>query len=513
MKQSILLISACLVASLSQAQENTINSILYNNHITSTTPASCKLSDEEMTKLHNLYEIRMASQKAAAKTTSSTISDWYDLMNQNYHSSSTGTAPDIAIVYYWACYPDSTVKDASSTPYNIFVHGMGNSFDPTDSSYYDYTVNTACLNTGAAVSLPMSDTGQTYTIDSIYVPVTYTRLDNTVNDSLIIELVTALDPVSTTTDTGAYNLQFTTYNSAFLPWADDGKPRFADVHYNSGCGMRPGYAVQPYINDCYYDSVFVGGAYKQRFAFGLTATTAGDTTQGYLNLGQLAGGPAGYMNLHINPVTLKTSRHQHLVTFVSFKSGKVGGYPLGTTTANWIKLFAGSPRSTTTGGVQTASGFTQNSANAAKGYNGSYQATLIDQQQTRYSDTAFTYPAGKHDILIPSSDFASPDFVVMEAAYHVTWTANPTLSINKVNNTFDNVNVYPNPATSTLNITFTSAATVNVTLTNLLGQVVASQNATNGKVVFNTTELPAGVYVFTLTANGEHTTGRVVIAH
>ena len=48
-----------------------------------------------------------------------------------------------------------------------------------------------------------------------------------------------------------------------------------------------------------------------------------------------------------------------------------------------------------------------------------------------------------------------------------------------------------------------------------MGQVVASQNATGatGNVEFNTSALPAGIYIYTFNANGERTTGRIVVAH
>jgi len=102
-------------------------------------------------------------------------------------------------------------------------------------------------------------------------------------------------------------------------------------------------------------------------------------------------------------------------------------------------------------------------------------------------------------------------------AYHVTCSTcnligTPALGVNNVK-TINKINAYPNPATDELNITYTSVAPVTVTLTNMLGQVVATQNATNGKVVFNTTELPSGLYIYSLQANGQRTTGQVAIAH
>ena len=80
------------------------------------------------------------------------------------------------------------------------------------------------------------------------------------------------------------------------------------------------------------------------------------------------------------------------------------------------------------------------------------------------------------------------------------------------------INAIPNPATDELNIEFnlTQESDVSVTLTNMIGQVVAIQklnNTNKGKAVFNTLNFPDGIYLYTLSSNGEQTTGRVVIAH
>ncbi len=76
----------------------------------------------------------------------------------------------------------------------------------------------------------------------------------------------------------------------------------------------------------------------------------------------------------------------------------------------------------------------------------------------------------------------------------------------------------PNPVNNLVSINFTlaTAADVAVSLTNVIGRVVAVENMANvssGKASFNTSAMPAGVYFYTVTANGERKTGRVVIAH
>jgi len=80
------------------------------------------------------------------------------------------------------------------------------------------------------------------------------------------------------------------------------------------------------------------------------------------------------------------------------------------------------------------------------------------------------------------------------------------------------VNAYPNPAKGQLNIAYTlvNSSVVNVTLSNMMGQVVATQklaNATSGNAIFSTSTLADGIYIYTLDADGVHSTGRVVVAH
>jgi len=82
-------------------------------------------------------------------------------------------------------------------------------------------------------------------------------------------------------------------------------------------------------------------------------------------------------------------------------------------------------------------------------------------------------------------------------------------------NAINSVKVYPNPANDQVVISFTSApsAGTTVSLVNMLGQVVNSQNVTNANVTFNVSNLCNGVYFYSIQSNGSRTTGRVVVAH
>ncbi len=82
-------------------------------------------------------------------------------------------------------------------------------------------------------------------------------------------------------------------------------------------------------------------------------------------------------------------------------------------------------------------------------------------------------------------------------------------------------NAFPNPANSTLNVPVTVAtgASINVSISNMVGQVLQAQslgNIAGGQTktaVFNTSSLAPGVYLYTVESNGERVTNRVVVAH
>jgi hypothetical protein len=82
-------------------------------------------------------------------------------------------------------------------------------------------------------------------------------------------------------------------------------------------------------------------------------------------------------------------------------------------------------------------------------------------------------------------------------------------------------NAYPNPANNTLNVpvSVTKGAGINVSLSNMMGQVLETQTLGNmaagqsKTAVFNTSALAAGVYLYTVESNGERVTNRVVVAH
>lgn len=106
--------------------------------------------------------------------------------------------------------------------------------------------------------------------------------------------------------------------------------------------------------------------------------------------------------------------------------------------------------------------------------------------------------------------------------FHLTCTTCPTIgtaSLESNNVTaLKSVKIYPNPSVSDLNIEFSlsQATKISASLSNVMGQVVATQdlgNVASGKVTFNTANLANGVYFYEFLANGTRSTGHVVVAH
>lgn len=91
----------------------------------------------------------------------------------------------------------------------------------------------------------------------------------------------------------------------------------------------------------------------------------------------------------------------------------------------------------------------------------------------------------------------------------------------KENQIITDSKAFPNPANTQLNVpvSVSETATVTVSITNLLGQVVATQNlgsmnaGQKETAVFNTTSLSAGVYLYTVEANGQRVSNRFSVSH
>ena len=438
------------------------------NHkgIPTTRPTSAKIQDQ----------LLQNKRKPVGTTYDTTYANWgwFDYMDFNY-SSATG------VIYYFDVYPDSNLIDpvavSSTSDGNIWCHGMGMSFDPTDGGYY----------TGASTLGTPVGSGDAFTIDSFQMVDKYI-MNNTslggLSDSLIIDFI-----VSDPSMNGAYDLHYSPASvGAYTVIAADDTPREFVADY-----MPNNWTVSPpFSNDC-WDSIST--PVMERFAIPLTAAIAGDTGTNGDHITDFALTQYGGHNLYV-------AAGQKVMVYAHFKSAVAYANGTSCAAANYYHIMAGDP----TGIIPQQT-------------TGSYNTGLISQQQNAYGFPTY----GGHNLLFSPADFYSATqpgpfgFEVPYMMFYLGYPGTITTGVSNIINA-ESVKASPNPTSNVVNISFslTTNADVTATLTNMTGQVVATQtvaNATKGTVQFSTAALPSGVYFYTLNANGQHTTGKIAVAH
>ncbi len=449
--------------------------------ILGTMTAGAQLANQDIVRLHTAPGVGLTTKKPMAKMlneagahkTTSGGSSWFffDV------ASGLGTGGLINT------YPDSNIYFPSGTPapYYMWSHGLGVSFDPT-SPYFSYGWVPTTLPPPGIIVTP----GSSYTVDSVNIAGSYQRV-NTIypNDTLYID-------VTYTSDTGCWDI---TYSGADLvtfgilptpvnPW--DTTWSLSDVYYNWSTN-----AIEPFHTTPVY-----------RFTKILDSAAAADTLLGGLNEWSfpMAGSvpvalSAGYTWPMVVPAGCR------VVAFTHFASGHA--YPFGTpdTACNMWSHFS-------------------------KDFGLSYLVTYLQDRncglnastEDRYHIPGYSYfnsPGGIVPILTCTYFYTAPvqvhnpwyGFHLVCAGCFLTEVANTDL--------VSGVTAQPNPAGNMITITYTTAqnASGTATLSNMLGQVVATKKAVGDRVDFNVASLPNGIYIYDLEINGQRTSGRVVVAH
>jgi hypothetical protein len=73
------------------------------------------------------------------------------------------------------------------------------------------------------------------------------------------------------------------------------------------------------------------------------------------------------------------------------------------------------------------------------------------------------------------------------------------------------VDVYPNPASSLINVRTAVTGTVHVALVDMFGSTVKTVTFNGNTMAINTDELAAGTYTMTVNVNGTVTTKRIIV--
>jgi hypothetical protein len=390
---------------------------------------------------------------AGAHKTTANVPTWFSYVDILY-------AQNISDGFYNVVYQDSNLTyTGNSGLTNVFMHGMGISFDPADSSFfadasagmiqdYDYIPGFRVRNTN------------TYSVDSVAFSVRYFRNNTSVNDSLIIHVA----KVSTTAANppGLFELGFVAPNTE----------SFITAWYDSSNNEL----VAP----------------TTRFGYELTNAIHADTTTG------------GLLNLFAKgialPAALQCGPGEKILLYVHFKSGTA--YPLNTptTSANFVHMYS----------------YDLPGNNAAPIQNGgSFYAGLNAPSSIKYESLGNDYDWMGRSILVPSIAYTTEGSMT-DFAFRVTCAACDPTSVKETVSPISAAKVYPNPANNQVTLTFNvaEATDVNVTVSNTMGQVLKSQNlgrVTSGKAVFSTSDLASGVYFYTVEANGQRSSGKLRI--
>jgi hypothetical protein len=155
-------------------------------------------------------------------------------------------------------------------------------------------------------------------------------------------------------------------------------------------------------------------------------------------------------------------------------------------------------------------------------YKGKFHAAINDRSS---SSLLFSTSPGfgySPSVEIEAENSIAFDFEYLAASFVVSCPTCGlvTLGIKELTNVSD-VKVFPNPSNEKVNISFTAKerASFTVSITNTLGQVVANQDmgmqnaGQTANVSINTSNLPTGIYMYTIESNGQRMTDRLSIAH
>jgi Secretion system C-terminal sorting domain len=407
----------------------------------------------------------------------------------NFHTGSTATAGDRTTSTgggRWYSYTGYIIDQLGSTNVGAYIWSLWN--DTT--GIYGYSDGTAAYNEWTSMGMSLDPFFSGFNDPSVYPgEIEVTSSDSYTIDSIAVAGVYSRNPSNTNND----QLRFG------LVYGDGTSTSDLPAYYFTGMTADYGTDTLTFI-DLLHDST-------NNQAQGSTLVTTN------ISLGVADTSSNFLAAFAVNPLVVppaSTSGANFAAASVGFKNG-TAGYPLNDT----VQGVAGTMyyndffMQVLYEGTSSAIAFpTYSISDQDNGY--FKREGAMDGGWGGYyiPNWAWTASGGASALQYPTVDF------------HVTCaTCNP-LGLKDVNKAgVIAVKAYPNPTSGVLNIGFrySNASDVTATITDMLGNVVATQtikNVANGNATFNTQTLAAGVYMYTVqTASGNRNTGRVVVAH
>ncbi len=407
--------------------------------------------------LNKPHEANIHALTTANKTATTTVEGWWSYNDANdpgnfvqYDgTTNTGNYGEVPV------YTDSNIY-VSSGAFYWWCHGLGVSFDP-NSLYF------TSLFQPAAPAVPPGplDPTKGYYIDSIYTIGSYLPFDTTLTDTLYLELTYA-------NDTTAWDV---TYASSLL------------ITYGVTAAPDTTYTLAEPLYAPASNSLDATTPHRVRITKLLNAATTRDTTAGGWNAWAF---PTG---------GLFVPKGKHLIAYTHFEPQLTAPFGKSIDSVNiWYQQ-------------------SWHLTDPMQSLDSDFNSGLVSSSDERYGN-GYTFMS--HPILAPSYLYSAP--IDVHNPYFQFYLRQVTTGVNNVADNIKSVDAYPNPAKGILSISFNmaTAADVTVTLTNILGEQVCQQivaNATTSRAIFDVTSFAEGIYIYTVSANGQQTTGRVVVAH
>jgi hypothetical protein len=523
MKKLFLLLAAGSIAMNVSAQERHISMMDVRDR---TTPEDIRTS---VSVSHQDFISKyMSPAKGAHKATktSGTMGRWYDYslyidLKATFDRGTTSGSPDFINEYNTLIWKDSFgIVGYTGGNFHMNLTSIGTILEPQLPGFNRTDLFDALYGAGNYMRLGTTDA---FTWDSVIVPnyYFYGNKSSTVADTLRLSLIYTDAPAS-------YSPQTTQIFSGFsVTTTHYGKIPFLDIAFDSIKTVATNFAgaTAPAVQymDILLKPTDTASKLNQR-AYPLVQKTGG-SGKGYINYdGTIPSGSSAF--------NIPVAANGLVSCAITFISGDVAAQGTGVLT----KL----PGDTLVGAVAPYGRYnnfralidyytltdpsTLSSSSPLPGADWApYDPTNLNEGL--FNRLPYTPVGGLYQIYSPHWSWSTAggsgaaDYQFPNIAYHLTCPTCVPVPENVTSASLVNsVNAVPNPANDELNITFSlaQASNASVTLTNMVGQVVATKNisnATSGKAVFNTAALPSGVYIYTLEANGEKATGRVTIAH
>lgn len=368
--------------------------------------------------------------------------------------------------YYWPIASDSNLlhTPTTGTPFHISRFGIGYVLDPTDSAYF--AEHTTAGTVGDATMLPSFRVRMTnpYTVNKVAFPSYYHRVNNQ-DDTLVIQWTKVAR--TGTNPFGLYSLTFQGNAGSFA----------------SG--------IYEQSNNQFSDSIPTGVVQTMKVPMD-DAYFADTSANGFSNFTTLG------FDL---PTPFNVGAGEVFIFYATFQSG--GNDTLGTPSeaANHMRFYTSDIHG-------QGSEFLQNG--------NSLQTGLWATGQQKYAVDTNGFRFQGHLLFIPSNAYSSGSALQPTYSFELECPTCDPISVDEVIGQIAEVRAYPNPAQSTLYVPFklTQASDVRLTLTNPMGQQVRTANlsqTTTGRFELNVSDLPSGMYFYTLETDAGSRTERVLI--